>query len=220
VYVKQWQLFDAVDAKSAHIRFSAYKLIVKMAKRTPDVMWDFLEKSSAQLAAAHSDRKNTVIKRENQYESSAADQRALETARWDALGKQVAKEEAEDKPEGEEALNALFKKLYAQGDDATKAAMKKSYQLSGGTVLSTNWGDVKKTNYEDNIQAPKGQVCMWCVWIHACVCVFFCMCVYGFILHACVRACVVRGTHTLVWKREFFCRNRWFVAFVFIRMRL
>ena len=36
--------------------------------------------------------------------------------------------------------------------------MNKSFQTSGGTVLSTNWGDVEKTDYEDPSvrQAPAG----------------------------------------------------------------
>ena len=37
--------------------------------------------------------------------------------------------------------------------------MIKSYQTSGGTVLSTNWKDVKEKDYEgrDRPEAPKGQ---------------------------------------------------------------
>jgi SGS domain len=34
--------------------------------------------------------------------------------------------------------------------------MVKSYQTSGGTVLSTNWSEVKDKNYEEERQAPKG----------------------------------------------------------------
>jgi len=37
--------------------------------------------------------------------------------------------------------------------------MIKSFQTSGGTVLSTNWGEVKDKDYEtkDRPDAPKGQ---------------------------------------------------------------
>jgi hypothetical protein len=34
--------------------------------------------------------------------------------------------------------------------------MVKSMQTSGGTCLSTNWGEVEKSNYEKERQAPKG----------------------------------------------------------------
>jgi suppressor of G2 allele of SKP1 len=36
--------------------------------------------------------------------------------------------------------------------------MMKSFQTSGGTVLSTNWNEVKEKDYEKEITAPKGQV--------------------------------------------------------------
>ncbi len=41
-------------------------------------------------------------------------------------------------------------------------AMKKSFQTSGGTVLSTNWKEVAAKNYEEERQAPKGME--WRSW--------------------------------------------------------
>lgn len=35
--------------------------------------------------------------------------------------------------------------------------MIKSYQTSGGTVLSTNWDEVQSKDYEKEVQAPEGQ---------------------------------------------------------------
>ena len=40
--------------------------------------------------------------------------------------------------------------------------MVKSYQTSGGTVLSTNWGEVKAKDYEKERTAPSGQE--WKTW--------------------------------------------------------
>ncbi len=42
------------------------------------------------------------------------------------------------------------------------AAMVKSFQTSGGTVLSTNWSEVAQADYEKDRQAPEGQV--WKKW--------------------------------------------------------
>jgi tetratricopeptide (TPR) repeat protein len=75
---------------------------------------------------------------------------------WDAIEKDLEKQEKQEKPEGDEALNALFKQIYSNADEATRRAMVKSYQTSGGTVLSTNWDEVGKKDYEKERTAPKG----------------------------------------------------------------
>ncbi|GET88215.1 phosphatase-like protein [Leishmania tarentolae] len=70
---------------------------------------------------------------------------------WSALKLEL---EEDAKPEGEAALNKLFQQIYGDGSDEQRRAMIKSFTESGGTVLSTNWDDVKKKKVE--AQPPKG----------------------------------------------------------------
>jgi suppressor of G2 allele of SKP1 len=50
---------------------------------------------------------------------------------WDRVVGDITKEENEEKPEGDAALNDLFQKIYSQGSDEVKRAMNKSFVSSG-----------------------------------------------------------------------------------------
>lgn len=78
---------------------------------------------------------------------------------WGKLDREIEKDLAREKPEGDQALNSLFKQIYERADEDTRRAMIKSYQTSGGTVLSTNWDEVARKDYEgrDRPDAPEGQ---------------------------------------------------------------
>lgn len=62
---------------------------------------------------------------------------------WDAIISEFEKEE-----EQESDVNVLFKKIYESGSDEVRKAMNKSFQESGGTVLSTNWEKVAEKKVE------------------------------------------------------------------------
>lgn len=79
---------------------------------------------------------------------------------WDRIAVDIEKELENDKPEGEAALNEMFQKIYANADENTKRAMNKSFQESGGTVLSTNWSDIGKQ--ETEVKPPDGME--WKKW--------------------------------------------------------
>ena len=50
---------------------------------------------------------------------------------WNAIEQELEKKEEEEKSEGEEALNALFRQIYRNANEDTRRAMNKSFQTSG-----------------------------------------------------------------------------------------
>jgi len=62
----------------------------------------------------------------------------------------------EDKLEGDAALNNVFSGIFKNATDEQRMAMQKSFQESGGTVLSTNWDEVGKAPVKGS--APNGMV--------------------------------------------------------------
>lgn len=76
------------------------------------------------------------------------------TRNWDKLEQEVKEEEKNEKLEGDAALNKLFQQIYSDGSDETKKAMMKSFSESGGTVLSTNWGEIG--NKKTEVKPPDG----------------------------------------------------------------
>ena len=79
---------------------------------------------------------------------------------WNKLEKDFSKELHKDKnndEQNEDGLNDLFQQIYQGADEETRRAMIKSYQTSNGTVLSTNWDEVKEKDYEgkDYVAPPE-----------------------------------------------------------------
>ena len=89
------------------------------------------------------------------YPSSKAAQTKRPTD-WDKLEAELDAEE-EEPPSGDAALNKLFQDIYGKADEETRRAMNKSFQESGGTVLSTNWAEIGAKTTE--AQPPEGMEC-------------------------------------------------------------
>jgi suppressor of G2 allele of SKP1 len=144
------RLFAAIDPAKSQVSYFATKLVLKLAKASA-AQWATLERSGDQRVPL------TVVT--NPGSSSAAGDTsgkkhlASFEKNWDALAKEIVPEE---KPEGDEALNALFKSIYKDGTDEQRKAMIKSFTESGGTCLSTNWNDVGARKVE--ITPPDGMV--------------------------------------------------------------
>lgn len=151
VFSRSWVLFASVQADAVNVRVRSVKVEINLKKTTTET-WGGLERTAAPPAE--------VVRRDNTYadvQTATYPTSNPKTKDWNSVEKEVIKEEEEEKPEGQDALHSLFQKIYSNGTPETQRAMMKSFQTSAGTVLSTNWNEVEKTDYEDNIQAPKGQ---------------------------------------------------------------
>ena len=68
---------------------------------------------------------------------------------WDKLDKEIKNDMLEHCEDyNVDSGSALFQQVYANGDEDKRRAMMKSFQTSNGTVLSTDWSDIKKKDYE------------------------------------------------------------------------
>jgi suppressor of G2 allele of SKP1 len=149
------ELINEIIVEESTKSTSARKIELKLKKKHDNVNWMTLEKGDQSQVVAQSIPVSGPTDIKPLYPTSAK----TGVKNWDKIDKDIEKEMANEKPEGEAALNSLFKDIYSRSDEATRRAMIKSYQTSGGTVLSTNWDEVAKKDYEgrDRPDAPDGQ---------------------------------------------------------------
>lgn len=83
--------------------------------------------------------------------TSEAKPKGFSSKNWDKI---VQDFEEEEEKTGEKDVNDLFRQIYSQSNDEVRKAMNKSFSESGGTVLSTNWEEVKKEKVD--VKPPEG----------------------------------------------------------------
>lgn len=142
----QLHLCNAIEPKLSTFDFKGTNISFNLKKEIEGFNWVTLEKEGVKEAINDS-------KTFSQYPTSAKVKK-----NWDQVDKELDAETKDD-PGSNEAMMNLFRTIYEKGDEKTKLAMKKSFQTSGGTVLSTNWDEVKEKDYEgrDRPEPPKGQ---------------------------------------------------------------
>jgi len=148
VFDNTWHLWGSVKPHRMNYDVSKVKVEIRVKKKVKGD-WESLEEKNKESAATLSRRQNLHTTFEQQKDKRSPDY-------WAKLEKEQKEDEEELKPGGSDGMDQLFKQIFRKATPETQRAMMKSYQTSGGTVLSTNWDEVGKTDYEKNITPPKG----------------------------------------------------------------
>ena len=155
-------LYDEIKVDQSRTLIKDEKVVIKLAKQNVNYEWPELlgvtkisndttlpsllsNDSSLSEAGIQALSQQLSPTESVQSDSNPSPRRPYSSNKdWNKIEKQLTQEVEEDM----DPTNRLFQQIYANADEDTRRAMIKSYQTSGGTVLSTNWGEVKQTDYE------------------------------------------------------------------------
>eukprot|EP01084_Bolivina_argentea_P154136 268717_1 len=154
-------LFDEIVPEKSKVKFLPMKVECILRKKEENE-WPALEGTANDTKKRRENQDTSVVNGNVQQPPTQISRPYSSNKDWNMIEKDVEEELGNEEPEGDEALNALFKDIYQKADEDTRRAMNKSFQTSGGTVLSTNWGEVGEADYEKERKAPKGME--WKTW--------------------------------------------------------
>jgi suppressor of G2 allele of SKP1 len=135
--------YAEVDPTQSKSRITPTKIEITLRKATPAMKWHSLE--SDRKVESSSENTTTIPSHVLQGKTTTESAPAYPTSsksgakNWDKVAKEDLGEE--DEQEGDETTR-FFKQLYKGAGSDQQRAMMKSYQESGGTVLSTDWSNV------------------------------------------------------------------------------
>jgi suppressor of G2 allele of SKP1 len=136
--------YAEVDPTQSSHRIMSTKIEVTLRKATPGVKWHSLEgdrkvESSTDAPTAIPSHVLTGKTNDTEAAPSYPTSSKKGAKNWDKVAKDDLGDE--DDVEGDETTR-FFKQLYKGAGEEQQRAMMKSYQESGGTVLSTDWNSV------------------------------------------------------------------------------
>ncbi len=140
----EMNLSNSIVPLESTYKISARKIDIELKKEIRDFNWVTLERT---IGIDNS--------QQQAYPTSAKVKK-----NWDNIEREICDElKNDEKNDPNAGMMRLFKEIYGNSTEETRRAMVKSFQTSGGTVLSTNWDEVEGKDYEgkDRPDAPKGQ---------------------------------------------------------------
>lgn len=145
-YQLNLELGDTIEPSMCKVEVTPVKVEISLVKKHIGVAWKDLERKEEIIAPTQLGQPA--------YPTSSKQKRD-----WSQIEADIESDLKTEKPGGDDALNKLFREIYERADEDTRRAMNKSFQTSGGTVLSTNWGEVARNDYEgkDRPTPPDGQ---------------------------------------------------------------
>ncbi|KAF2179884.1 SGS-domain-containing protein [Zopfia rhizophila CBS 207.26] len=148
--------YAPVDPSKSTFNITATKIEVTLKKATPGVKWHTLE---GDRATETSSSENTpsipshiLTPKTNEQPPTYPTSSRSGAKDWDKVAKDLTSKKKTDGEDGDDnwdlddvegdETTKFFKQLYKGADPDQQRAMMKSYQESGGTVLSTDWSNV------------------------------------------------------------------------------
>ena len=168
-YERRWQLFDDVDPSSLRVDLSPYRVELQL-KKAREGEWVSLEAAEQQKVAGVLPRANVIPEPVVGAAAAPSPATAYPTSskrrvEWNEVEQQAKKMEEEEKPTGDAALQKLFQSIYKDASEDTRRAMVKSFQTSGGTVLSTNWSTPHNTTHTHIARTGEALRLGWCATV-------------------------------------------------------
>jgi len=149
----QLDLLHDINADVSGYKISPIKIEVSLQKLSGDFWPTLIKTGETMLPAAPmatvNDGANGNAAVVNEDKQAVKPKNHKE---WDKLANELYVQENLDKAEDE--LNTLFQKIYSGSNPEVQRAMNKSFSESGGTVLSTDWNEVKTKKVQ--VKPPDG----------------------------------------------------------------
>jgi len=156
------ELFDEIDTQNSAYNVHLNRIEVQLEKIIKGRNWTLLERPDSKNEKILETVVPKPVSQTNTPQATPVYPSSSKTKKdWSKIDKEIEEDMKKNKDDyaDEDPLNKFFKEIYKNADENTRKAMMKSFQTSGGTVLSTNWDEVKQKDYEgkDRPDAPNGQ---------------------------------------------------------------